>query len=98
MRVGLAFAKEPYLHSLRRPLDEAVALDETKLGDEEQADGFGNECEGQCGVEFNGGSMTGVSPLSGFGGYACLVPQRVEKQAPPVRNLELRRGVENERE
>lgn len=30
--------------------DEAVALDETKLGGEEQADGFGNECEGHCGV------------------------------------------------
>lgn len=29
MRDGLAFAKEPYLHSLRMPLDEADALDET---------------------------------------------------------------------
>ncbi len=50
MRDGLAFAKEPDLHSLRMPLDEAVAHDETKLGGEGQADGFGNECEGQCGV------------------------------------------------
>ena len=50
MRDGLAFAKEPYLHSLRMPLDEAVALDEAKLGGEGQGDGFGNECEGHCGV------------------------------------------------
>ena len=50
MRDGLAFAKEPYLHSLRMPLDEVVALDETKLGGEGQSDGFGNECEDQCGV------------------------------------------------
>ncbi len=50
MRDGLAFAKEPYLHSLRMPLDEAVALDEAKLGGEGQRDRFGNECEGHCGV------------------------------------------------
>ena len=50
MRDGLAFAKEPYLHSLRMPLDEAVSLDEEKLGGNGQADGFGNECEGHCGV------------------------------------------------
>lgn len=50
MRDGLAFAKEPYLHSLRTPLDEAVALDEAKLGGEGQRDGFGDECEGHCGV------------------------------------------------
>ena len=50
MRGGLAFAKEPYLHSMRIPLDQAVALDELKLGYEEQVDGFGNECEGHCGV------------------------------------------------
>ena len=30
MRDGLAFAKEPYLHSLRTPLAEAVALDEVQ--------------------------------------------------------------------
>ena len=50
MRGGLAFAKEPYLHSLRMPLAEAVALDERDLGATVQADGFGNECEGHCGV------------------------------------------------
>ncbi|MDE2823316.1 MAG: phosphoadenosine phosphosulfate reductase family protein [Chloroflexota bacterium] len=50
MREGLAFAKEPHLYSLRMPLDEAVALDETKLGGDGQADGLGNECEGHCGV------------------------------------------------
>ena len=50
MRDGLAFAKEPYLHSLRMPLDEAVALDEAKLGGEGRRDRFGNECEGHCGV------------------------------------------------
>ena len=50
MRGGLAFAKEPYLHSLRLPLAEAVALDEEALGAGGQADGFGNECEGHCGV------------------------------------------------
>ena len=50
MRGGLAFAKEPYLHSLRMPLDEAVALDEAEMGAEGLRDGFGNECEGHCGV------------------------------------------------
>ena len=50
MRNGLAFAKEPYLHSLRLPLAQAVALDEAELGDGGQSDGFGNECEGHCGV------------------------------------------------
>ena len=50
MRGGLAFAKEPYLHSLRMPLAEAVALDEEALGADGQRDGFGNECEGHCGV------------------------------------------------
>ena len=50
LRGGLAFAKEPYLHSLRKPLAEAVALDERDLGTMVQADGFGNECEGHCGV------------------------------------------------
>ena len=49
-RDGLALDKTPYLHSLRRPLAEAVALDEVALGDDEQRDGFGNECEGHCGV------------------------------------------------
>ena len=35
---------------LRMPLAEAVALDEAILGAGGQADGFGNECEGHCGV------------------------------------------------
>ena len=42
--------------------------------------------------------MRGMSSLGGFGGDAYLVPQRVEKQAPPVRIWEMSRGVENERE
>ena len=50
LRGGLAFAKEPYLHSLRMPLAQAVALDEAEMGDGGQADGFGNECEGHCGI------------------------------------------------
>ena len=50
MRGGLAFAKEPYLHSQRMPLAQAVMLDETELGTDGQSDGFGNECEGHCGV------------------------------------------------
>ena len=50
LRDGLAFAKEPYLHSLRMPLAEAVALDEAQLAAGGQEDGFGNECEGHCGV------------------------------------------------
>ena len=50
LRDGLAFAKEPYLHSLRLPLAQAVALDEAELGAVGQGDGFGNECEGHCGV------------------------------------------------
>ena len=50
MRDGLAFAKEPYLHSLRMPLAQAVKLDEAEMGTGGQRDGFGNECEGHCGV------------------------------------------------
>ncbi len=50
MRSGLAFAKEPYLHPRRLPLDRAVALDEAEPGGGGSADGFGNECEGHCGV------------------------------------------------
>ena len=50
LRDGLAFAKEPYLHSIRMPLAEAVTLDEAKLGADGQRDAFGNECEGHCGV------------------------------------------------
>ncbi len=48
MRGKLAFAKEPYLHPRRIPLAEAVGLDEVGLGPE--GDGFGNECQGYCGV------------------------------------------------
>ena len=50
LRRGLALDKTPYLHMLRMPLDEAVAFDEAELRAEGQADGFGNECEGHCGV------------------------------------------------
>ena len=50
MREGLALRKMPYLHTLRMPLDEAVARDEAQLGADGQRDGFGNECEGHCGV------------------------------------------------
>ena len=50
LRGGLAFAKEPYLHSLRMPLAQAVALDEAEMGTDGERDGFGNECEGHCGV------------------------------------------------
>ena len=50
LRGKLAFAKEPYLHPRRLPLAEAVQLDETELPADEQRDGFGNECEGHCGV------------------------------------------------
>ncbi len=50
IRSGLSFAKEPYLHSLKLPLAEAVKRDEADLGNEAHADGFGNECEGHCGL------------------------------------------------
>ena len=50
MRGWLAFAKEPYLHPLRIPLVQAVRQDEAELGTDGQSDGFGNECEGHCGV------------------------------------------------
>ena len=50
LRGGLALDKTLYLHSMRRPLAEAVALDEVGLGDDGQRDGFGNECEGHRGV------------------------------------------------
>ena len=50
MRDGLAYAKEPYLHVLRMPVDEAIALDEANLVAGARKDGFGNECEGHCGV------------------------------------------------
>ena len=50
MRQGLALEKTPYLHRQRMPLAEAVAVDEAEMGAGGQADGFGNECEGHCGV------------------------------------------------
>ena len=50
MRGGLALDKTPYLHSQWMPLAQAVMLDETELGTDGQSDGFGNECEGHCGV------------------------------------------------
>ena len=50
LRDGLAYVKEPYLHSLRMPLAQAVAHDEAELGADGQRDGFGNECEGHGGV------------------------------------------------
>ena len=50
LRGKLAFAKEPYFHPLRLPLGEAVALDEPRLRDGLHQDGYGNECEGHCGV------------------------------------------------
>ena len=50
LRSGLALDKTPYLHRQRMPLAEAVKTDERDLGAAGQADGFGNECEGHCGV------------------------------------------------
>ena len=50
LRVGLAYVKEPYLHPTRTPLAQAVAHDEAALGADDRRDGFGNECEGHCGV------------------------------------------------
>ena len=50
MRGGLALETTPYLHMARIPLAEAVDLAEAVLGVGGQANGFGNECEGHCGV------------------------------------------------
>ena len=50
LRGGLALNKTPYLHMLRMPLGQAVALDEAEMGLDGMSDGFGNECEGHCGV------------------------------------------------
>ena len=50
LRSGLALDKTPYLHRQRMPLAEAVAVDEWDLAKDGQQDGFGNECEGHCGV------------------------------------------------
>ena len=50
LRGKLAFAKEPYLHPRRVPLAQAVNLDEAGLRAARDPDGFGNKCEGYCGV------------------------------------------------
>ena len=50
MRGGLALQKTPYLHMLQMPLAQAVALDEAEQGADGQRGGFGNKCEGHCGV------------------------------------------------
>ena len=50
LRSGLALDKTPYLHRRRMPLAEAVAVDEWDMAEDGQPDGFGNECEGHCGV------------------------------------------------
>ena len=50
LRDGLALDKTPYLHMLRMPLAKDVALDEAEMGAYGRQDGFGNECEGHCGV------------------------------------------------
>ena len=50
LRGGLAFAKEPYLHPRRMALAQAVSLDEAEPEEGGLSDGFGNECEGRCGV------------------------------------------------
>ena len=50
LRGGLALDKTPHLHMLRMPLAQAVALNEADLGADGRRDGFGNKCEGQCGV------------------------------------------------
>ena len=48
LRAGqLRYDKTPYLHPRRVPLQEAIALDEREMDDR---DGFGNECEGHCGL------------------------------------------------
>ena len=50
MRGNLSFVKEPYLHPRRIPLAEAVGLDEEQVATGQHGEGFGNECEGYCGV------------------------------------------------
>ena len=47
LRDGLVLDKTPCLHMLRMPSAQAVAHDEVEMGAGGQADGFGNECEGQ---------------------------------------------------
>ena len=50
MRNRLAFTKEPYLHTLRKPLVEAKDLGEAETGADIKADGFGNERVGHYGM------------------------------------------------
>ena len=50
LRRGLALDKTPYMHARRLPLAQAVALDEAEPSECGLSDGFGNECEGRCGV------------------------------------------------
>ena len=49
LRGRLGFVKEPYLHPRRIPLAEAAARDEAETV-LPLVDGFGNECQGHCGV------------------------------------------------
>ena len=50
MRNRLAFTKEPYLHTLRKPLVQAKDLGEAETGADIKADGFGNERVGHYGM------------------------------------------------
>ena len=50
LRDGLVLDKTPDLHVLRMPPAQATALDEVGMGAGVKADGFGSQCEGQCGV------------------------------------------------
>ena len=50
LRNRLALDNTLYLHMLRMPLAEVVALDEAEMGRGGQAGGFGNECKGHCSV------------------------------------------------
>ena len=50
MRGGLAFAKEPYLHPPRMPPRRCGHARSGGVWADGQSDGFGNECEGHCGV------------------------------------------------
>ena len=46
LRDGLALDKTPYLHTLRMPLAQAVALDEAEMGDDGHRDGFRQRMRG----------------------------------------------------
>ena len=49
LRSTLSLDSAPFLHQRRMPLADAVARDEAQ-GRLDDLDGFGNECEGYCGV------------------------------------------------